>query len=190
MTKKRNSNSNNRLSSPLSCIPVIIIQLACLHNVLLLLLSHVVAPAPAEAYTGPGRFFLKYECGDRTVSTPEMVHIRELLTQAQGSGGATYPARFVLSLVDFQATAHCPGLQNTSANYGPPRGQYKAYWPQYLCFLCLEHITTRMLDEYCWMNAQARYASTECVISYKYFPDDDKPDDFCETPWPPELYPR
>lgn len=167
------------------CLPcnifsiLVIIQFLCLHNVMVL---HVAS------YDGPGRYFLRHECGDQLVSSSEMLHIRDLLTQLKAGAATSYPVRFVLNSIDFQGAAHCPGPKYTFSNYGPPRGKYAAHWLEFLCFRCLHHIMQHMLDEFCWMNAEAKYASTECVITYKYFPNGNK-DDVCDNSWPPQLYP-
>lgn len=168
---------NNNLKNNKLC--VLLIQLLCIHEMLLL---HVAS------YDGPGRYYLKHRCGNRVVSTPEMKHIQSLLDQLQGEGGAAYPMRFLLNFSFFHGAADCLGLQNTSANYGPPVEDTKLVGSS-TCAFNLCHITQRMLDEFCWMNAEARYASTECVIDYKYFPDGNL-DNSCEIPWPPQLYPE
>lgn len=135
-------------------------------------------------YQGPGRTYLTHECGNGNLSPSQKEYVRSMLLVTAFGAGDAYPNRSVTTRQDFIGTGHCPGI-GLGSPYKQSPSPYKL---AALCATCLDHITDIMNLEFCMEKDWGKYASTECVITYRYSSSSEIDQEACPNLWPPQIY--
>lgn len=82
---------------------------------------------------------------------------------------------YVFQAKNIAITANCDGLISGYDNSGIV-GE---------CYRCLQTLRGIVLSErYCFQKSLGKIASTSCVLTYQYYPENNNIMEFCPAPWP------
>lgn len=121
-----------------------------------------------------GEVYVAHDCEEANAGYANAQKLRSDVNLLIDFGAVKYPYYYAVGTPRFIGTTICFNLPTTSTLKS---------WD---CRACLDYIKKQAMDNLCKHKIGARYASTQCVITYRFFPEEDNDEDSCPALWIPD----